>query len=332
MVGVVLPVYNQEERYIYECLASIEAQTYRNFTLVIVIDGANHHTENAVKTGVKRLTVPYEIINRKNNRGIAYSLSEGFSHLLQCQYYTWLSSDNRYLPNFLAKLVHEFHESSQGTVLIYSLFYHINKAGERMNGSTESKWFRMFMERPKSHIFQHCFIGPSFMFTKDAYVAAGCYSTTYETAEDHEFWMRLLQHGEIRFLPNYLMEYRYGGKHAYTTVLSQEDILLQSARASVGNRRRYLGTPTVTVLMAVRNQARYVGKAIESILHQSFTDFLLIVVDDDSTDNTWDELSRYFDERIIPLRLTSNRGKPKALNLAMEFVMGDYVLEIDGDD
>ena len=36
--------------------------------------------------------------------------------------------------------------------------------------------------------------------------------------------------------------------------------------------------------------------------------------------------------RSIPLRLTSNRGKPKALNLAMEFVMGDYVLEIDGDD
>lgn len=47
-VGVVLPVYNQEREYLFECVQAIENQKYRNFELVIVIDGANAQTVKAV--------------------------------------------------------------------------------------------------------------------------------------------------------------------------------------------------------------------------------------------------------------------------------------------
>ena len=44
--------------------------------------------------------------------------------------------------------------------------------------------------------------------------------------------------------------------------------------------------PTVSVLMPAYNARRYVARAVESILAQTFADFELLVIDDGSTDNT----------------------------------------------
>jgi glycosyltransferase involved in cell wall biosynthesis len=64
-LGVVLPVYHQERDYIFECIESIEKQTFRDFKLVIVLDGPNDETVKAIKEASKLLTIPYQIITEK---------------------------------------------------------------------------------------------------------------------------------------------------------------------------------------------------------------------------------------------------------------------------
>lgn len=329
-VGVVLPVYHQQRRYIDECLDSVAAQRFRNFKLVIVIDGANDSTVVAVKHAARRLTVPFEILHRRDNRGIAFSLNEGFARLSDCDYFTWLSSDNRYQSDFLSTLVEALESSPANTVLAYSLFYLINEGGARLKPPGPEKV--SFMQRPKEDIFQHSFIGPSFLFKSAAYFQAGGYNPRYEKVEDHEFYMRVLQLGDIKFVPVILMEYRLGGKYAYTTNSTREEIMNKSALAGIETRRQRGDLPKVSVLMPVYNQGRYIAQAIGSVLGQTFPSFHLVIVDDGSTDQTWHEINKIFDARIIPLCLLKNRGQAAAQNFGLKFALGEYILELDGDD
>jgi len=332
MIGVALPVYHQERAYIDECIDSLEAQTYRDFELVIVLDGANEGTVQAVVDAVRRLTVPYRILYRADNRGIARSLNEGFLRLEHCDWLTWVSSDNRYEPNFLETLRAAIDAEPEQTVLAYSLFHAIDEQGRRLEDEA-SRRARMTvaMDRPKEDIFRTCFIGASFLFRRDAYVSVGGFNPDYEKVEDYEFWMRLLQVGDIRFVPEFLMEYRIGGRYAYSTTTPREHILWKSAKAAMDNRVKRGDVPAVTVVVCAHNQERYIARAIESVLTQTYEALHLLVVDDGSTDGTWDAIHRQTDPRIVALRL-ANRGKAKALNAALELAAGKYVLELDADD
>ncbi|MCS6815201.1 MAG: glycosyltransferase, partial [Cyanobacteria bacterium] len=66
--------------------------------------------------------------------------------------------------------------------------------------------------------------------------------------------------------------------------------------------------PTVSVVMAVYNTARYLAQAVESILGQTFTDFEFVIIDDGSTDRSLTILKKYAaqDSRI---RLISRKNR-----------------------
>jgi glycosyltransferase involved in cell wall biosynthesis len=68
--------------------------------------------------------------------------------------------------------------------------------------------------------------------------------------------------------------------------------------------------------MPAYNAAQYIGEAIQSILDQSFTDFEFIIIDDCSTDRTW-ELIQYYgglDSRIVAVKNEQNLKICKTLN------------------
>jgi glycosyltransferase involved in cell wall biosynthesis len=83
-IGVVLPIYNQEPHYLFECFQAIENQTYRNFELVIVLDGANQETVKTTYIAAAILTCTYKIINRVENRGIAHLMRDILICLIAC--------------------------------------------------------------------------------------------------------------------------------------------------------------------------------------------------------------------------------------------------------
>lgn len=330
-VGVVLPTWHQKSEYIYECISSVELQSFRDFKLVIVIDGANLETTESMLNASKQLTIPYKIIYREINKGIAFSLNEGFSLLEDCDYFTWISCDNRHYRNFLQVLVSEMDNSSDETVLVYSLFNLIDKAGNVIDGN-RGQSLTSFMNRPREQILQNSFIGASFLFKSKAYLSCGKYNEKYETVEDYELWIRLLNLGHIKFIPTALMEYRFGGEFSYTTTIPRERISIKSAEASYENRITRNEIPKVTVIMSAYNHSNHISRSIDSVLNQTYSDFQLIIVDDGSMDNTWAIINKVFDKRITSIRLDANRGKSYAMNLASKFALGKYVLELDSDD
>jgi glycosyltransferase involved in cell wall biosynthesis len=88
----------------------------------------------------------------------------------------------------------------------------------------------------------------------------------------------------------------------------------------------------VTVLLATYNRAYCLGRAIESILNQTFRNFELIVIDDGSTDDTAALVASYDDPRLRYVRHEDNRGQARRLNEGVRASKAPYVAIQDSDD
>ncbi len=89
------------------------------------------------------------------------------------------------------------------------------------------------------------------------------------------------------------------------------------------------------VILPAYNAADCIERAVQSVLNQSERDLRLLVVDDGSTDDTWDILTRLAgaDARLTPLRV-ANGGPAAARNHALARLDADteYVMFLDADD
>jgi glycosyltransferase involved in cell wall biosynthesis len=91
----------------------------------------------------------------------------------------------------------------------------------------------------------------------------------------------------------------------------------------------------ISVIIPNYNNANYVSDSIESVVNQSFIDWELIVVDDLSTDNSWDVIQTYvikFDNISSFKNYSNKKGGSVCRNIGLEKSKGSYVLFLDSDD
>lgn len=91
--------------------------------------------------------------------------------------------------------------------------------------------------------------------------------------------------------------------------------------------------PTVSILMPVRNEARYLGQALDSLFRQTFTDWELVAVDDGSDDATPAILAAAArrDSRVRVIS-TGGAGLVAALNRGLDACRAPLLARMDGDD
>lgn len=89
----------------------------------------------------------------------------------------------------------------------------------------------------------------------------------------------------------------------------------------------------VSIIMPVYNVEQYVGRAIESILNQSLTEFEFLIVDDGTPDRSGYICDEYAqkDSRIQVIH-KENGGAPSARNMAIDIAKGKYMYFMDSDD
>lgn len=91
--------------------------------------------------------------------------------------------------------------------------------------------------------------------------------------------------------------------------------------------------PLISVVMPTYNRADTVGKAIQSVLAQTYKNIDVIVVDDGSTDNTMEVLSKFAeDTRLRIIRHEKNKGVCAAKNTGFDNILGEWFFITDSDD
>ena len=91
----------------------------------------------------------------------------------------------------------------------------------------------------------------------------------------------------------------------------------------------------ISVIIACYNCAGTLRKAIDSILAQTYTDWIMICCDDGSTDQTLEILNEYkraYPDKFLIIRNRGNRKLPYSLNHCLKYVKTELVARMDGDD
>jgi len=90
----------------------------------------------------------------------------------------------------------------------------------------------------------------------------------------------------------------------------------------------------VSVVMPAYNASDYIKEAIDSVLNQTYSNFELIIIDDASTDNTWEIIKSYDDKRIRPYKNEENLKIVKTRNKGFDLVSNNskYIAIMDSDD
>ena len=90
----------------------------------------------------------------------------------------------------------------------------------------------------------------------------------------------------------------------------------------------------ISIIMSVYNGENFVEKCIDSITKQTFKNFEFLILDDGSTDNTYELLKKkkFNDDRIKIFRNENNLGLTKSLNKLIKKSKGNIIARQDADD
>ena len=105
-----------------------------------------------------------------------------------------------------------------------------------------------------------------------------------------------------------------------------------SRRSIKSTRDMFPSMSEVSVIVPTYNRANVLPRALDSVLSQTYKDIELIVVDDNSDDDTRNVVESYSDPRIRYVRHEINQGANSARNTGIKEANGHYISFLDDDD
>lgn len=229
-VSVVMALYNAET-YLRQAIGSVLAQTYSDFELLIVDDCSTDHSLAIARSfGDGRI----RILRHQTNVGAAASRNEAMTQA-RGEFIAIMDADDVCAPNRLERQI-AFLDGHPATGLVgCGLYDNIDDRGNVLYRSTLPE---------DNATLQHalmkrwCFLHPSIMFRSRLLKHTGGYRSAFEVAEDHDFILRLLEHGEAHNIHEPLVNYRINPKglsvtgHRYMDALAEAAIRLAEQRRS----------------------------------------------------------------------------------------------------
>jgi glycosyltransferase involved in cell wall biosynthesis len=198
-------------------MASVAAQSYRDFTWVVVNDGGD-------KDGVERVLAqwphdPAQVVrvHHEVNKGMEAASNAGIA-ASESTYFVIHDDDDTWDPTFLQRTV-DFLESTQGSgfaaVLTGTTRIDEVMEGEAIRLTYKGTWKPNFVGYPvgcvqfSDMVVENQFAPIALLVRRSAYDAVGGYDATLPVLGDWEFNLRLLAHGDIGVISEELANYHH---------------------------------------------------------------------------------------------------------------------------
>ena len=88
----------------------------------------------------------------------------------------------------------------------------------------------------------------------------------------------------------------------------------------------------VSIIIPMYNRSKYIEECINSVIHQTYKNLEIIIIDDASTDNSVEIVKSINDDRIKIIKLEKNLGASNARNIGIKNAKGKYICFLDSDD
>ncbi|MBP8708414.1 MAG: glycosyltransferase [Caldisericia bacterium] len=372
-VSIVIPVYNGSN-YLKEAIDSALSQTYENTEVIVINDGSNDggktdkicksygkkiryfKKENggvasALNMGLEKMEGEYfswlshddiyypnkiedqikllDMLDNKNT--ILYSNVEYIDENSKTIYKT--EYENKYSVDALSNGVFAvFYGYTNGCSMLISkkCFEEIGGFNEGLKTANDYEmWFRLFKKYPVRFT-------PQTLIRYRFHDNQGTKVVPEESRieESEKVWMRAIKALDIDEVESFGVE----------PVKFYYDLAKRMKEAGQGKTYKLVmkrakgyyeeNGPVVSVIMPCYNSVKYLEEAIDSILEQTFPNFELIIIDDGSTDKTWEMIQRYKreDYRILVSKNKYGKGISGAMNTGLDLSRGEYITRMDSDD
>ena len=269
LVSVVVPVFNGE-RFLAAALESALEQTHDPVEVIVVDDGS---TDGSAEIAAG---FPVTLI-RQENRGVAAARNAG-AEAATGELLAFLDQDDLWHPDKVAKQAEALAARPDlGYVLCHMDV--VLEPGAPRPARISDEWLKP--GRP-------AFIPSALMVRRATFEHVGPFETAYRIACDADWLARAKDEGvRSDHVRESLLRYRI---HEDNNVHETSPMLAELARIPRASVRR---RPLVSVVIPVRNNARFLGTAIESVLAQTYEPYEIVVVDNASTDGSGDVAQRY---------------------------------------
>lgn len=226
LVSVIIPIYNGTAT-IERALASVFAQTFTDFEIVVVDDGSTDDTPSVMARFGDRIRVI-----RETNRGFCVARNAGVA-ASRGELIALIDHDDQWLPRKLELTVAAL-QNDPGASLVYSDVVVVNEVGERSHASPiePDTAHAPSMGEMLTRIWP---ITPStVVMRRDAFDRTGGFR---ESAEDIHFWPLMRAQGNFIYLPNRLVRFTFG--QLYPKILNRDvgpEAIVDLMRALYGSR------------------------------------------------------------------------------------------------
>lgn len=198
LVSVITPAYNAE-RFIKETIESVQAQTYDNWEMIIVDDQSTDRTIEIVQY-YEQMDERIQLVQLKENSGSAIARNTAMDHA-NGQYFAFLDSDDRWLPEKLQKQLHFMQEND--LAFTFTKYVRMKENGKKTNAISKAP-----VKLGYDDLMKRCTIG-CLTVMLDREKVGEKRMVNIRTRQDYAFWLAITRKGFYAYgLPEILAEYR----------------------------------------------------------------------------------------------------------------------------
>ena len=228
-VTIVMAVYDAAQ-FVREAVASVLAQTYRDFELIVVDDSSSDDSLSILQSFDD---ARIRIIRHQTSGGAALSRNDALA-VARGEMVAIMDADDVCAPTRLERQVAFLDANPRVGLVGCGVYDNIDAGGAVLHTS----YLPQHNEAIQRNLMQRwCFLHSSIMFRRTLYETVGGYISVFEPAEDHDFVLRILEHCEAHNLNERLVSYRLNPK-GLTVVSHQYTNQVRSAAIRLAQRRR----------------------------------------------------------------------------------------------
>jgi len=252
-VSVIIHTYNNE-KFIAETVESVLNQTYKDYEIIVVDDGSEDGTRDALIPYMQKIRYHY-----KENGGIASAKNAGIS-LSETEFVAFLDHDDLWVPDKLQLQMEHFNENPQ-IGLVYAKYTSF-RDGKELRTKPEKGYSGWIFKE----LLAKSFIQTSTVVVKrECLDAVGPYDETFSLGDEYDMFLRIARKFQCGFVDKGLTRYR-----VHDTNASNNDFLFDNENLGVYKKiyNNFTDLDGVEKKILRKRIARYSMKVAEGLYSQ----------------------------------------------------------------
>lgn len=182
------------------------------------------------------------------------------------------------------------------------------------------------------HLLKDTLWHPVSFIRRELFFKYGLYDTSYKICGDYDFFFKAIvaHKASTEHVPQFISVFDMGGISSKAD--SRELIKAERERAQLHSAFQNLQEGKVSVIIPAYNYGRYIAQTLESVLKQSCGNWECLIIDNGSTDNTYEVVAPFLSDERMHYVKQDNLGVSVARNVGLHLAKGEFIQFLDADD